>query len=563
MYYIGISAYYHESSVALINNNKIICFLKEEWLTRIKGDNNFPKHSLNFLIKNYKLNNSNIKKICFYEKPFASWWSLFNFSIKNPILNQEFLINHIKNFSNGSIFFKKHVKDTLKIDQKKIIFSSHHLSHALYSSSFLRVKKEKIAVISVDGVGEGITSSIFDFKKNKINCLSTNKYPNSIGLFYSIITDFLGFNTNEDEYKIMSLSSYGRPIYYNKLLKVFDIRNFNLNEKYINFHKTVNKSFSKHLEKLIGPPFLNINNKKNFKKYSNIAASAQKILEDSLNILIQKTKEITKKKKIVLCGGVALNCKAVTEVAKCHKDIEIFVPPSPGDSGSAIGAAIFAHYQDSKKLDFNYQSPFIGPKREKLINKQDLSNFFKVLNNSKKNTLYEIYKLIANGEIIATFLDKSEIGPRALGNTSLICNALDKKTVNILNNVIKKRDKFQPLAPMILEKNFNKFFIKQNNIYKNHEWMGSLCKFKKIYKKTYKSIAHIDGTVRVQTVKNGSIKNLLNFLDKKDIKILINTSFNISKDPFVFDLIDVYVNMKRMNIKYLYCLNKIYIINQT
>lgn len=560
MYYIGISAYYHESSVALIKRDRIICFLKEEWLTRIKGDNNFPKHSLKYLIKNFKLNNSNVKKICFYEKPFTSWWSIFYYSIKNPILNREFLINHIKNFSNGSIFFKKHLKDIFKIDSKKIIFSSHHLSHALYSASFLKDKKENVAVISIDGVGEGITSSIFEFDKHKISCLETNEYPNSLGLFYSMITDFLGFNTNEDEYKVMSLSSYGKPIYYNKFLKVFDVRKFKLNKKYINFHKSINKSFSHHLEDLIGPPFLDIDSKENFKKYSNIAASAQKILESAIDLMLQKTKKITNKKKIILCGGVSLNCKAITEVAKNHSDIEIFVPPSPGDSGSAIGAAFFALYQDLKKLNFCHKSPFVGPNRKNIINKNDLNYFFKILNGSKKKTLSEIYKLINNGEIIATFLDKSEIGPRALGNTSIICDALNKKTVNQLNNIIKKRDKFQPLAPMVLEKNFNKYFTKQKNIYKNHEWMGSLCKFKKTYHKKFKSIAHVDGTLRTQVVKHGEIKNLLNFLDKKKIKILINTSFNISKDPFVFDLIDVYVNMKRMNIKYLYCIDRIYII---
>ena len=560
MYYIGVSAYYHESSIALINRDRIICFLKEEWFTRIKGDNNFPKHSLKYLIKNFKLNNSNVKKICFYEKPFTSWWSIFYYSIKNPILNREFLINHIKNFSNGSIFFKKHLKDIFKIDSKKIIFSSHHLSHALYSASFLKDKKENLAVISIDGVGEGITSSIFEFDKHKISCLETNEYPNSLGLFYSMITDFLGFNTNEDEYKVMSLSSYGKPIYYKKFLRVFDVRKFKLNEKYINFHKSINKSFSHHLEDLIGRPFLDIDSKENFKKYSNIAASTQKILEAAIDLMLQKIKKITNKKKIVLCGGVSLNCKAITDVAKSHSDIEIFVPPSPGDSGSAIGAAFFALYQESKKLNFCHKSPFIGPNRKNIINKNDLNYFFKVLNGSKKNTLSEIYKLINDGEIIATFLGKSEIGPRALGNTSIICDALNKKTVNQLNNIIKKRDKFQPLAPMVLEKNFDKYFIKQKNIYKNHEWMGALCKFKQTYHKKFKSIAHVDGTLRTQVVKHGEIKNLLNFLDKKKIKILINTSFNISKDPFVFDLIDVYVNMKRMNIKYLYCIDRIYII---
>jgi carbamoyltransferase len=557
MYILGISAYYHESSVALIKKNKIVCFVKEEWLTRIKGDNSFPRNAISFLKKKYKLSDYNLDFVCFYEKPFTSWWNLFKYSINRPIKNKEFLINHVKNFSSSSIFFKKDLQKTIQIQPNKIIFSSHHLSHALYALSIVKNKKD-FAVISIDGVGEGITSSIFNIKEKEIECIQHTNYPHSLGLFYSVITDFMGFGINEDEYKVMSLASYGKPIFYKKISKIFDKKNFIFSEKYFGFHKRVDQSFSENLIKVLGKPFLSLKNKKNFKQYANIASSTQKILEESINLLVKKTLKETKKKKIIFCGGVALNCKAITNVAKKNKKTLFLVPPSPGDSGSAIGAAVYANYLKQKKLSFFHPSPFIGPDRKSFTDKKLFNLLFeRIGNENQSNNL--IHKFLSNGQIIATFLAQSEIGPRALGNTSLICDGLNKKSIKELNLKIKNRDFFQPLAPIILEKNFNKFFVKEKNIYNNHKWMGVLALAKNNLYKKIKSVLHVDKTARVQTVdKKYPIYNLLNYLDKKKMKILINTSFNISKDPIVFDINDVYVNMRRLGITYLYCFGKIY-----
>ena len=557
MYILGISAYYHESSIALIKKDKVECFIKEEWLTRIKGDNSFPRNAISFLKDKYKISNYNLDLVCYYEKPFTSWWKLFKYSINKPFENKDFLINHVKNFTNSSIFFKRDLNKEIKINSDKIVFSSHHLSHALYALSVVK-KKEDYAVLSIDGVGEGITSSIFDIKKKKIECVDITSYPNSLGLFYSIITDFLGFGINEDEYKVMSLSSYGKPVFYNKVSKIFDKKRFQLNENYIGFHKKVDQSFSKDLEKIFGKPFLSLKNKKNFKKYSNIACSAQKILEETIDLLVKKTLKMTKKNKIIICGGVALNCKAITSVARKNEKTFFIVPPSPGDSGSAIGAAAYAYYLKRKKNDFFHSSPFIGPDRQINLDKR-LFNFMfkKISNENQANNI--IYKILSEGGVIATYLSKSEIGPRALGNTSLICDGLNKKSVKNLNTKIKNRDFFQPLAPIILERNFHKFFLKEKNIYTNHKWMSVLAKAKKKYYQKIKPILHIDNTARVQTVNNDyPIYKLLNYLDKKKMKILVNTSFNISKDPIVFDINDVYVNMKRLGLIYLYCFGKIY-----
>ena len=552
MYYIGISAYYHESSVFLTNNKGTNCFLKEESFSRIKGDKNFPKRSLKFLIKKFELKKENIKFICFYEKPFKTWWEIFYFSIKNPLQNKDFLIHHLKNFNKGSIFFYTDINKLINIPKNKIIYSSHHLSHCLYGSSVVKNIPDYVYV-TCDGVGEGETMSIYTIDdKYNIKKLWTNFYPHSIGLFYSTITDYLGFEINEGEFKVMSLSSYGKPLYENKLKEIFDINSFKINMDYFEFNKNPNKSFSKKFSDIFGEPYLNINLKENFKKYADIASSAQSILELTMKNLLENAIKLSGKKKIVLTGGVALNCKMIHNLSKQDLFEELIVPPSPGDSGSAIGAANFAYLNDKKTNTLDLNTIFLGPEK-KIINKEiDKENLFLKIN-STDNFLDEATNKIINGEIIASYYEKTEIGPRSLGNTSIFCDAKNKDLVKNLNLNIKKRDFFQPLAPILLDEDFEKYFSISENIKKNLEWMGTLCNANEQLYNNYSSIIHVDGTCRTQIVKdkNSLTYKILQNLKKKGSDILVNTSFNISKDPIVFDLFDVYVNMKRMNINFI------------
>ena len=353
MYYIGISAYYHESSVFLTNNNGINCFLKEESFSRIKGDKNFPKRCLDFLIKKFDLNEKNIKFISFYEKPFKSWWELFYYSIKNPIQNRDFLINHLKFFNKSAIFFFTELNKQIKISKNKIIYSSHHLSHCLYGMTIVKNFSEYV-YLTCDGVGEGETMTAFTINENyKIKKIWTSYYPDSLGLFYSAITDFLGFEVNEGEFKVMSLSSFGKPKYVDEFKKILDTENSKLDIKYFEFHKSSNKSFSKKLKNIIDEPYLNINIDTNFEKYADIACSAQIILEETMENIMRNIIKISNKKKIVLTGGVALNCKMIHNLSKLDFFDELIVPPSPGDSGSAIGAANFALLNHKKNEILN------------------------------------------------------------------------------------------------------------------------------------------------------------------------------------------------------------------
>ena len=551
MYYIGISAYYHESSVFLTDNKGTNCFIKEESFSRVKGDKNFPQRCLKFLIKKFDLKDKNIKSICFYEKPFKSWWEVFYYSIKNPFENKDFLIHHLKNFNSGSIFFYTDINKLIDISKSKIIYSSHHLSHCLYGLSVIKNVSDYVYV-TCDGVGEGETMSIYTMNDNyKIKKLWTNFYPHSIGLFYSTITDYLGFEINEGEFKVMSLSSFGKPIYEGELKKLFDIDSFTINMDYFKFHKSPIRSFSKKLCEVFGKPYLNINEETNFKKYADIACSTQLILELTMKNLIQKAIELSGKKKIILTGGVALNCKMIHNLSKQEFFEELIAPPSPGDSGSAIGAANFAFLDEFKTKTLDFSTIFLGPKKE-IINKKDSKDnfFFKV--NLTNNFLNDVADKLIDGEIIASYYGSNEIGPRSLGNTSIFCDAKNKKAVNNLNLNLKKRSHFQPLAPILLQEDFVKYFSINKNIIKNLEWMGTLCDAKKDLYNEYGSIIHVDGTCRTQIVKdeNSLTYKILKNLKKNGSDILVNTSFNISKDPVVFDLFDVYVNMKRMNIKF-------------
>jgi len=551
MYYIGISAYYHESSVFLTDNKGTDCFVKEESFSRIKGDKNFPQRCLKFLIKKFDLKNENIKSICFYEKPFKSWWEIFYYSIKNPLQNKDFLIHHLKNFNKGSIFFYTDINKLINISRSKIVYSSHHLSHCLYGMSVIKDVSDYV-YITCDGVGEGETMSIYTIDDDyKIKKIWTNFYPNSIGLLYSTITDYLGFEINEGEFKVMSLSSFGNPIYENDLKKIFDVNNFTINMDYFEFHKSPGKSFSKKLCEVFGEPYLNMNEKVNFKKYANIASSTQLILENTMKNLIQKAINLSGKSKVVLTGGVALNCKMIHNLSKKNIFEEMIVPPSPGDSGSAIGAANFAFLEKSKNKILDFSNIFLGPKKNLINKKEDKDNFFSKINLNNDFIIDTATKLI-DGEIIASYYGSNEVGPRSLGNTSIFCDAKNKEAVINLNLNLKKREHFQPLAPILLEEDFEKYFSINKSIIKNLEWMGVLCDAKEELYNKYSSIIHVDGTCRAQIVKNeySLTYKILKNLKKSGSDILVNTSFNISKDPVVFDLYDVYVNMKRMNIKF-------------
>lgn len=556
--HLGISAYFHDSSVALIDDNgELIDFKKEESLSRIKGDKSFPRLALENIINNNKLDNTNLNSITFYEKPFKAWLTIAKHSVKNNSLKNALTRNYFKNIWKSSVVFYYHISKYF--NKVPIGYIPHHLSHTL-SALYYFQKTPNVSIV-IDGYGDQECSSIHHVKShNEIQNVWKSDYPNSLGLFYSSITDFLGFAINEGEYKVMGLASYGQPIFFDKLCKTIKFNNNELilKTEYFDFVRDVNRSYSNEFVKLINIEPRNSNKKldidsENFQIYANLASSAQKVLEHFLKKIFTLAHELTNEKTFLFSGGVAMNCVAVTKISELNFIEKIIVPPSPGDSGAAIGASYYGYLKDEKKLKSNIKNKintfnFFPGKYQ--INDEFLDNALKKVSN-EKNSIFRTAELINQNQIVATCFGNSEIGPRALGHRSLLCNGHNFELIKSLNSKIKKRSLFRPTAPAILDRYANKFFDVSPKLSECYKHMGCITKPKK-NSKNIKGVIHFDNTSRVQICSEYQLlgKILLN-LSKDKIFVIANTSFNVSSDPMIFDSEDAFASMLRMNVNYL------------
>ncbi len=567
-YIVGVSAYYHESSVTLLSENKLLDYIKEEEVTRVKGDHKFPFQALKIIINKYKIKNPQIEAIVFYEKPFLGWSTITYNALSSPIKKWKVVLNQFQKFWTGSLSFSTDLLKIIKIPKKKIFYCPHHISHALNGIYFTNNRKKDFLIFVIDGIGDGETMSIFKKINNEIITEKKCFYPHSIGLFYSTFTQFLGFNVNEGESKVMGLASYGTPIFKDFLLdKIISIKKEEIfiDETWFSFTNDPERSYSEKFENKFGKPgkvkdYSNFKSEE-FQRLANIAASVQSATEELIKLLVAIYIKKTSIKNIIFSGGVGLNSRAMQIVSEMNEIEELTVPASPGDAGSSLGAAIYGNMVLS-----NFKFPEFDLYPGKFYNENIQSDIFKRLFekieiiNGVEDTVAD---LIEKGNIIATFINQREFGPRALGSRSLICAGNQSKVVEKLNIEIKKREKFRPLAPMIRDENFYKYFSCANNSKHNLLWMGMTVDAKEEMTRKYSKAVHIDHTSRVQIINksNDLFYSLLLKLEQKDIDMLINTSFNIAGDPMVFDFVDCYTNMKRMDIQYLLADNGLYKIN--
>ena len=568
MYFLGISAYYHDSSVALIDaNGKLIDFKKEEWLSRIKGDKSFPRLALIELINSFELSEKNLSSIIFYEKPVRAWVTVLKHSVKNNPISNNLTRNYFKNAWNSSMRFQMDISKHLNLKKIPLLYSDHHLSHTL-STNFYYNKLPCVSVV-VDGYGDKFCTSIHHIKsKDEIINIWNSEYPHSLGLFYSAITDYLGFAVNEGEYKMMGLASFGKPEYYEQLKKTIYFKDDNLivDTKYYDYVRRTDRSYSDELVKLLKikprEPDIPLElGKANFENYANIASSAQKVLEEILFDVFKLAHKLTNEKIFLFSGGVAMNSSAVMKCSKLNFINELNIPPSPGDSGAAIGAAFFGFLKSNQSQQNDQQSNslienlFPG----KLKSEESFYEIpFEKISDSQ-NSIEETSKVISNDEIIATCYGNIETGPRALGHRSLICNAHNNSLIKKLSTEIKNRSLFRPTAPAILKENADKYFVLEKNLMNSYFHMAAVATPKKDFADRIKGVIHADNTSRVQICSEDQLLGkILKKLENKNIFLLANTSFNISSDPMVYDKEDAYLAIERMGIKYLLTENGLY-----
>jgi carbamoyltransferase len=526
MYILGISAFYHDSAACLFRNASLLGAAEEERFTGIKGDSSFPIKTIQWLLESNRISVKDIEMVCWYENPEIKKDRVISTFKRRPIKNFKRILKHLFDWNKES-----NLEDVLRneIDYYgKIHIVDHHLSHACLS--YFSSEFSDANIVTVDGVGEHETITISKAKENKITKLKSINYPNSLGLFYSAFTEYLGFKPNEGEYKVMGLASYGDPsIYYSKLKETikFEGEEIKVDMSYFAWDYSDETMITSKLWGLLEIPPRNREDKTISDEYKHIAASVQKVYEEILIDVVKLSYELNMSPNLCLGGGCAYNGVANAQIYKKTPYENVWVPLSPSDGGSAIGSCL--HYINIKKgqkrkgpfeayLGPSFDEKSIFPEIEKFADRVEFEHL-------------EINELIEkaaghlnSGKVIGWFQGKMEFGARALGNRSIIASPLYPGMQDKINLVIKKRELFRPFAPSVILEQSSKYFDLNGPV----PYMNMVVKVKPEW--DLPAITHVDGSARVQTVakyQNPRFYQLLKkFGELSGYPILLNTSFN-------------------------------------
>ena len=545
-YILGINFLHSDSSACLFKDGHLICAIEEERFTRIKHTMAFPLEAINFCLKSENLDISMINVITINSNPISSMLRKILFILKNPI-SITIAFNSISN-SKKKLDLKTYIS---KIDSKNefngsIKYIDHHESH-IASSLFFNNFNECVN-LSIDGFGDFASCAWGYSIENNIKLDKKIYFPHSLGIFYQAMTQYLGFKSYGDEYKVMGLSSYGEPKYVNEVSKMIkkDKEGFKLNLDYFLHHKksilsTSNDQaiyknlYSKKLIELLGDE--RKNDEKITKKHMDLAKSVQTVYENILFHILENLYDKYKSVNLSLSGGCAMNSVANGKIIEKTPFKNIYISPNPGDAGGAVGSA--AAYIDS-----HLNKPVSVKNYAYLGSKYDLKYIKKILDENNLIKKYKVeyldddqlYKKIAielsESKIIGWFQGSSEWGARALGNRSIIADARNPKIKDIINSKIKRRESFRPFAPSILFDQTKEWF----EIDKEVPFMSEVYQIKKNKTNLLPGITHVDGTGRLQTVKkenNLKYYNLISSFHKlTGVPVILNTSFN-ENEPIV------------------------------
>ena len=537
MYIIGISAFYHDSSVCLFRDNQLIFACEEEKFTGIKHDSSFPDVALDYIYKKYKINDKNLQAVCYYEDPKLKYKRVVD-NIKPQLFKNPFY--SIKSF----LKIKRNMKildKRLKELSPNVFYSTHHEAHQYYS--FYTSPFEKATCLSIDGVGEIDTLSVGFGGYQGIEYGSMAKYPHSLGLFYSAMTSFLGFKPNEGEYKMMGLAPYGNSeIYIDKVRKLITYKNSKLecNMDVFCWNTSDKTMFNDNLSTLLGVD-QRIPDDSLEPVHKDLAASVQKVYEEILFKILKSISIISESQNLCLSGGCAYNGTANGKIVNDSSFNHLWIPPAPSDAGSAIGAVIHYLVKEKKVRSKVTKNPFLGP----MYFLDEIKEAIKKTKNYKfaSDTSLRDYvaKKLKEGKVVGWFYGHIEFGSRALGNRSILADPTIEGMKDRINKVIKKREGFRPFAPMVIKDRQDEFFEMTDDI----PYMNQVVKVRPEYRDILKAVTHVDGSARVQTVyKNTAIYDLLKSFEKvSGYPILLNTSFNVKDKTMVLtpkDAVDTF-----------------------
>jgi len=568
MYILGISCFYHDSAAALIHNGDIVAAAMEERFTRKKHDNGFPTRAVEFCLKQAGITGPDLDYVVFYEKPLVKLERILLTTLNTFPHSSDVWREAMLSWLKEKLWIKNIIQKEVGMPYDRLLFCDHHMSHA--ASAFFASPFKEAAVLTVDGVGEwttttlGKATSLWEGEasgQNEINLFSEQRFPHSLGLLYSAFTAFLGFRVNNGEYKVMGMSPYGEPRYMDRMERVFRLNpqdgSFDLNMDYFSFHQSATSSFNGRFVELFGQPrppdeefFTMMTNPersaeqaaiKRNQHYADVAASVQRVTEDTLIATANYLHRETGLDKLVMAGGVALNTKANYRVLSETPFDEIYIQPAAGDDGGALGAALWAYHvvlgqprRAAMPHAYWGQAYSEAECREFLDSAGVPYESFADRDDELLNILAEE---LTREQVIGFHQGRFEWGPRALGNRSILADPRREEMKEVVNTKIKFREPFRPFAPVILKERATEYFDYPN--VDKHEAPRYMLMVSPVNPDKQDQIAAVShmGTGRLQLIDRETNPRYYGLVERfgqiTGVPVVLNTSFNLRGEPIV------------------------------
>jgi carbamoyltransferase len=567
VYVLGLSCFYHDAAAALLHDGVLVAAAEEERFSRRKHDPGFPELAIQFCLERAGIGTDELDYVVFYEKPFPKFERLMNSLLSTWPRSYKTFREGMIVWLNEKLWMKDVIRRRAGVPPEKILFVEHHLSHA--ASAFFCSPFEESAVMTVDGVGEWTTATLGSgsadwgdgARANAIELFAEQRYPHSLGLLYSAFTAFLGFEVNDGEYKVMGMAPYGSPKYEDEVRKVVDFGDdgsFWLNMDYFSFHHSLEDTYSRKFAALFGEPrdpraeFFTERDQLGYdgddralernRAYADLAASVQKVTEESILNMARYLHRRTGHKNLCLAGGVGYNSVANGRLLRETPFERIYVQPAAGDSGGALGAALYAYHAllgRPRRFVMEHASWGSSSTPTEIKAALEAAGVGYEVVEREDALLDRVAAALEGGQVIGWSQGRFEWGPRALGNRSILADPRSAEMKEVVNTKIKFREPFRPFAPAILAEHAAGYFeLPGSNGHRPDplKFMLAVMPVKDTAQERIPACSHL-GTGRLQTVERSANPRYYGLIERfgeaTGVPVLLNTSFNLRGEPIV------------------------------
>jgi carbamoyltransferase len=564
MHILGVSCYFHDASAAILRDGRLIAAAEEERFSRIKHDFGFPARAVEFCLREAGIRGADLDYVAFFEKPFVKFDRILQTAFAEVPKSAAVFRQAITAWLLDKLWVKNRIRETVGIADDRILFAEHHQSHA--ASAFFCSPFDEAAILTVDGVGEWATATTGRGRDRAVTLTHEIHFPHSLGLLYSAFTAFLGFEVNEGEYKVMGMAPYGRPRFVEEVRKLINVERdgaFSLNLEYFDFQHSTTRTYSDAFVKLFGEPrpvetlfFTETSGFPSYfgdkpsnyaalaaanQRYADLAASIQAVTEETLLTLARAACERAGTTKLCMAGGVALNSVANGRILREAGVTDLFIQPAAGDSGAALGAALFAYHQIlGQPRGFVMEHAAWGQQHSMdAIRAAAAATGFRVEEcRDEAAMLARAAELLASGRVLGWQQGRFEWGPRALGQRSILADPRRADMKDTVNVKIKFREPYRPFAPSVLQESADDYFDTAGaSSQYPARFMLLVEPVKEGARAVLPATTHVDNSARLQTVVESASPRyhalISRFAQETGVPVVMNTSFNLRGEPIV------------------------------